>query len=145
MHLTLCPKHLISYALCGGLIVPSIAGTLKGDPQAKLAPIHRILGQGSLVGGTGSATMSRGVLSLSDPTIPGKTYSLVWQDQQRQALPGPTGSWPQYAISFPTGLNGPGPPNEKPNGASAGGPRGPQGRDSWPSNVIGVTGPTGTS
>ena len=113
-----CANHRMARALCGCLAVsiaaPYLASVWNGDPQAKLPRIN-IMGQGltmGATGATGTVTTSSGVTILSDATIPDKKYTLVWQDQQRQAVLGPTG---------PTGPRG---DSQRPNTPGVTGPIG---------------------
>jgi hypothetical protein len=89
-----CPKHRMARALCGclaaSIAAPYLGSVWNGDPQAKLPRIN-IMGQGLTMGATGSATISAGITYISDTISPGKTYALVRQDQQGQAILGPTG------------------------------------------------------
>jgi hypothetical protein len=103
-------------ALCGclaaaSIAAPYVASVWNGDPKAKLAQIN-IIGQGLTMGATGTATTSSaGVTIVSDATLSGKKYTLVWQDQRGQAVLGLTGPiggdnwWPNAASV--TGATGP--------------------------------------
>jgi hypothetical protein len=92
-----CPKHGTARALCGCLIValgiPTVASLWKGDPQAKLPPVH-VVGSNLTGGPTGTVQMSSGsgVIIVADATIPGQRYVSVWPDQPRKAVLGPTGA-----------------------------------------------------
>lgn len=92
----LCPKHWKARALCGclaaSIAAPYLASVWNGNPQAKLPRIN-MMGQGLTMGATGTATTSSpGVTIVSDATIPGQRYVLVWPDQPRKAVVGPTGA-----------------------------------------------------
>src|SRR5215467_3682383 len=110
-----CPKHWIARAFCGclaaSIAAPSLASMWKGDPQAKLPPVH-VVGSNLTVGATGTTQTSSGITVVADATIPGQRYASVWRDQRRQAVLGPTGaggeSWRPNAASVtgPTGASG---------------------------------------